>query len=135
LDKEMAGIVFDSLKAMRGSQVFGLDDSVIVTMDSEGQAGVRTEEPMRSGLANKLAGLFIRSPDSLTDVDKVGLDKSYVATVVSALRSHGSALLFFLGSESLSDVGELLKALARFHGTVHQTTLPSCNEARLWGML
>jgi uncharacterized membrane protein len=131
-DGKMAETVYGSLRVMRKNQVMGLDESVILTRDGHGQAQVLPGSPGGAGLADLLAQLVFASTERAVLVRAgVNLDEQFVASVVSALRDCGSALLFFVQSESLSDTGELINALALFRGIIHQTTLSSQDEAVL----
>jgi uncharacterized membrane protein len=128
-EDEMAYTVYSSLQAMRKSQVLGLGDSVAMTRDGAGQ--VRLDHGLQAspGLAGLLADLLLHSPDNV--MPEVYLDELFVQSVVSELRDRGSALLFFVDRDSLSDTRELLNALALFPGTIHQTTLSRRSEALL----
>jgi uncharacterized membrane protein len=132
---KMAQTVHNSLQAMRKSAILGLDDSVIMTRDGAGQFRLHPGSQSSPGLAVRLADLILPSPKGVVPgVDGVKLDGGFVRAVVSALRNNSSALLIFLGSDSLSDRVELLNALALFRGTIHQTTLAPPGEALLRGM-
>ncbi len=133
---EMAQTVHDSLQAMRKSQVLGLDDTAIVTKDGAGQVRLRPEPGASTGLAGLLGDLIFRSPSRGVPAGvRENVDDEFLRLVGAALRNSGSALLFFLHPDSLSDRVELLNALAMFRGAIHQTTLPPQSEARLRGML
>jgi uncharacterized membrane protein len=133
---EMAQTVYSSLQAMRKSQVLGLVDSVIMTKDSAGQVRISPGSQAGAGLAGLLAELIFLFPERVAPTaDWVQLDDEFMGPVVTALRNDGSALLFFVDSDSLSDTVELLNALALFRGAIHQTTLLPPEEALLRGML
>jgi uncharacterized membrane protein len=133
---EMAQTVYDSLKAMRKSQVLGLEDTAIVTKDGAGQVRLHPGPQAGIGLAGLLADLVLYSPErAMPGGPGVKLDDGFVGTVGSALRNNASALLFFLHPDGPGDMGELLDALALFRGTIHQTTLSPQSEAALREML
>jgi uncharacterized membrane protein len=132
---EMAYTVYNSLQAMRKSPVLGLEDTAIVTKDDAGNVRLRPEPRAGADLAPLLGDLIFRSservvPDGLSP----HMDDEFSRTVGIALHNGGSALLFFLHPESLSDRGELLRALRLFRGRIHQTTLPPQMEAWLCGV-
>jgi uncharacterized membrane protein len=132
---EMAYTVFNSLKAMRKSQVLGLEDTAIVTKDVGGHPRLRPEPGAIAGLAALLGDLIFRSSEGVVpDGVSPHMDDEFLKTMGAALHNGGSALLFFLHPESLSDRGELLSALRPFRGRIHQTTLPPQTEAWLRGM-
>jgi uncharacterized membrane protein len=58
------------------------------------------------------------------DKVKEYVDDEFLRTVGTALQSSGSAILFFLHPDNLSDRGELLGVLSLFRGRIFQTTLP-----------
>ena len=132
---EMAQTVYNSLEAMRKSQVLGLGDTAIATKDTAGHVRLRPEPGASAGLAALLGDLLFRTPERVAP-DGVGahVDDEFSRTVGVALHNGGSALLFFLQPDSLSDSGELLNALRLFRGRIHQTTLPPHSEARLRGL-
>jgi hypothetical protein len=83
-----------------------------------------------------LAEMILRPPEGVVPgPDGAKLDDEFVGAVVTALRHHRSALLFFIDSDGLSDTCELLEALALFRGTIHQTTLAPQSESLLRGRL
>lgn len=133
---EMAQTVFDSLQAMTKSQVLGLDDAALVTKDGAAQARLRPEPANSTGLAALLGALLLRSPlEVVPNEVKEYVDDDFLRTVGVALQNSGSALLFFLHPDSLSDSGELLGALALFRGRIFQTTLLPQIEGWLRGTL
>jgi uncharacterized membrane protein len=133
---EMAQIIYDSLQAMRKSQVLGLDDTAIVTKDGAGRVRLRPEPEASTGLAGLLGALLFRSPQrDVPDGVQENVDDEFLRTVGAALHNSSSALLFYLHPDSLSDGGELLNALALFRGRIHQTTISPLSEVRLRGML
>jgi uncharacterized membrane protein len=135
-DGEMAQVVYSSLQAMRKSRVLGLDDSVILTKDGAVRAQVHPGSPTRTGLAELLAEIVFPCSGRVVPAEAgARLDDQFVEPVASALCDNGSALLFFVESDSLSDTRELLDALALFRGTIHQTTLSPQDEAVLRRML
>ena len=133
---EMAQTVYDSLEAMTKSRVLGLDDAALVTRDSAAQARLRPEPTASTGLAALLGALLLRFPLEVVPVEvKKHVDDEFLRTVGAALQNSGSALLFFLHPDSLSDSGELLSALALFRGRIYQTTLLPRIEEWLRGTL
>lgn len=133
---EMARSVYRSLQAMRKRQILGLRDSVVITKDGAGPVRHEPASQGSTGLAGLLADLIFHIPGRVVpEAAKVKLDDEFVRTVRLALRNNGSALLFFVHPDSLSDTCELLNALALFRGTIHQTTLSPQGEALLRGML
>jgi uncharacterized membrane protein len=134
-DSEMAQTVYRSLQVMRKSRVLGLGHSVIMTKDGAGQVRQAPGSQASTGVAGLLADLIFRFPVGVVpEAATARLDDEFLGTVRSALRSNGSALLFFVHPDSLSDTGELLNALALFRGTIHQTTVSPQDEALLRGM-
>jgi uncharacterized membrane protein len=132
---EMAESIFNSIGAMRESQILGLDDAAIVTNDGDGRFKLRIAPQAKSGLAGLLAHLLC-SPDRIPPGGlSAKMDDEFVAAVQSAMRKSGSALLFNVHPDSLSDTYELLDALALFRGTIHQTTLSPQSRALLREML
>jgi uncharacterized membrane protein len=135
-DGGMAKTVYGALQAMNKGPILGLVDSVMVTKGGAGQVRLHPEAQAGTGLAGLLGDLIFRSSErTVPAVTEEKLDSSFVGTVRSALRNNGSAVLFFLHPDSLSDRGELLNALSLFRGTIHQTTLSSRSEAILQSML
>jgi uncharacterized membrane protein len=133
---QTAQTVYSSLQAMRKSKVLGLGDSVIITKDGAGQVRLHPASAADAGVAGLLAALLFPSSErAVPAVDGVVLDDGFVGTVVSALRNNGSALMLFLGPDSLGDPVELLQALALFRGRIHQTTLCPQSAALLREML
>ena len=115
--------------------MLGLGDSAIVTKGIDGQIrrphGLRTATGKASSLADSIFG----SEQNATPTDDgIELDSDFVEMVVSELGRGGSALLFFLDVDSLSDLCELLDALAPFSGTLHQTTVPPPRENMAQGV-
>ena len=134
-DSEMAQTVYRSLQVMRKSRVLGLGHSVIMTKDGAGQVRQAPGSQASTGVAGLLADLIFRFSEGVVpEAATAGLDDDFLATVRSALRNNGSALLFFVHPDSLTDTGELLNALALFRGTIHQTTVSPQDEALLRGM-
>jgi uncharacterized membrane protein len=134
-DDDMAHTVYKSLEAMRKSQVLGLEDTAIVTKEDSGQVKLRPEPGASAGLAALLGNLIFRSSERVvSDGVSPHVDDEFSRTVGVSLHNGGSALLFYLHPDSLSDRVELLAALAMFRGAIHQTTLPPQREARLRGM-
>lgn len=134
-DGEMAQTVHSSLQTMRKSQVFGLGDSVILSKDGDGQTRLHPGSSASASLAGPLAQrVFCMERVGLDGVD-FQLDERFLEPVLLALCESSSAILFFVGSDSLSDAGELLSVLALFRGTIHQTTLSPKDEASLRRML
>ena len=135
-DGQMAQTVHSSLNIMRRNQVLGLEESVILTRDGASQARVHQGTTDNSSLAALLAQLVFTTPEKAQpEAAKVKLDLQFVGSVASALCYNGSALLFFVASDSLTDVGQLLDVLTLFRGTLHQTTLSPGDEALLRRML
>jgi uncharacterized membrane protein len=133
---QMAQTVYDSLQAMRKSRVLGLGDCAIVAKDDAGLVSLHAGPQVSTELAGLIAELIFRSPERSLPEGAMGkLDDEFVGTVGSALHNNGSALLFFVHFDSLSDTCELLNALELFRGTIHQTTLSPQSEAMLRGML
>jgi uncharacterized membrane protein len=121
---EMAQTVYDSLEAMTKSHVLGLEDAAIVDKEGSGKIRLRPESEASAGLAALLGDLLLRlllksAPDGIEEY----VDDEFLRTVGAALHDSGSALLFFLHPDSLSDTDELLSALALFRGRIYQTTL------------
>jgi uncharacterized membrane protein len=117
---------------MRNRLVLGLEDTTIVTKDAAGASKLRPNPVSSKGLSGLLAALIFRSEARDYPVEAwESLDAEFVTTVGTALQNGGSALLFFLHPESLSDSSKLFDALALFRGRIHQTTLPPQTEARL----
>ena len=135
-DGQMAQTVYSSLQIMRKNQVLGLDESVILTKNGAGRAQAHPGSPISTGLAELLAQIVFPSTETILPVGAMGrLDDQFVEPVVSALCDNGSAILFFVASDSLTDTGELLDVLTLFRGTIHQTTLSPQDVASLRRML
>jgi hypothetical protein len=121
---------------MRKSRVLGLDDSVILTKDGGGAAQAHSVAPTRTGLAELIAQIVFPCSERVVPAEaRARLDDQFMEPVADALCENGSALLFFVQSDSLTDAGELLDALALYRGTIHQTTLSPQDEAVLRRML
>jgi uncharacterized membrane protein len=127
---EMAQKVYESLEAMTKSHVLGLDDAAIVDKDGAGRIRLRPEPEDSTGLAALLGDLLLRFPlEGAPDGAREYVDDEFLRMVGAVLQTSGSALLFFLHPDSLSDSGALLSALALFRGRIYQTTpLPQIED-------
>jgi uncharacterized membrane protein len=132
--------VYDALRAMRRSPLFGLENTLIVTRDRAGKLKLRHDwELPEAGrgrdhdLLSNLAGLiFTSSPDrAVGTLGKAGLEQRLLEQVARSVGSDASALFFLVPPGGVSDADVLLGALRLFKGRVHRTTLPPAAEAAL----
>jgi uncharacterized membrane protein len=123
-----------ALEIMRGKQIFGLENTALVTRDRAGQTAVH----QRWGLpayprspTRRLPVLFadaIFGPAPEQGAQKLagaGLDEIFLKEVATALDPDGSALLIYIPPDSIVDTRRLLDALALFHGKLHHTGIPA----------
>jgi uncharacterized membrane protein len=129
-----AGRVRDALKGLPRSRLLGLDNVAVVTKDSAGRVSLPLRQEARATQGDavlcSIVDLVFGSPIEVTTraLVKAGLDERFAEEVVRKMREDCSALLFLVRYDSLSDTGELLKALVPFKGVMHQTTLSPGTE-------
>jgi len=141
--EEEAQSIYDALRRMRKGPLLGLEDAVMVTVDSTGSAILHQKRKLppdpratHGDLLSLTAGLMYGDPPEamLRTLAEEGLDESFLEKVKRTMGTDSSALLFLVAYHSLSDTGELLNALALFKGKIHQTTLSSEVIAALLSM-
>lgn len=123
-----------ALEIMRGRQLFGLENTALVTRDRAGQAAVHQRWGLPAYPRNprrRLPVLFadaIFGPAPEQEAQRLadaGLDEMLLKEVATALDPDGSALLIYIPADSIVDTRRLLDALALFSGTLHHTRIPA----------
>jgi uncharacterized membrane protein len=123
-----------ALEIMRGRQLFGLENTALVTRDRTGQAAVHQRWGLPAYPRNprrRLPALFAdaifgpardQGARRLTDA---GLDEIFLKEVATALDPDGSALLIYIPPDSIVDTRRLLDALALFNGKLYHMHIPA----------
>jgi uncharacterized membrane protein len=126
--------VRQALEIMRGRQLFGLENTALVTRDRAGQATIHQRWGLpayprspRRRLPVLFAGaIFGDVPEEgIRKLVDAGLDEIFLKEVAIALDPDGSALLIYIPPDSIVDTRRLLDALALFHGKLHHTRIPA----------
>ena len=123
-----------ALEIMRGKQLFGLENTALVTRDRTGQAAVHQRWGLPAYPRNPRRRLPVLFADAIfggipevgmkKQVD-AGLDEMFLKEVATALDPDGSALLIYIPPDSIVDTRRLLDALALFDGNLHHTSIPA----------
>ena len=130
----------EALKLMRGSQFWGLVNTVILSMDSSGKVLIHHQRELPahqrrpgSQLPDVLADeIFGASPqEGLRRLVEAGLSETFLKEITSELNPNSSALLIYIRPESLVNPQQVLDVLRQFRGTVHHTTVPAEVETAL----
>ena len=123
-----------ALEIMRGKQLFGLENTALVTRDRAGQAAVHQRWGLPAYPRNPRRRLPVLFADAIFgDVPEegirkladAGLGEMFLKEVATALDPDGSALLVYIPADSIVDTRRLLDALALFSGILHHTRIPS----------
>jgi uncharacterized membrane protein len=132
--EEDAFKALSGLETMRDSQLFGLENVVLVSRDSAGRAVVHQRweppAPTSSRLPSLVAdAVFGNSPqDGIHKLADAGLDEFFLKEVSEALNPDSSALFIYVSQDSLADTHRLLQTLALLKGEVYHTTFSEAVE-------
>jgi len=132
--------VINSLRGMRKSKIFGLDQASIVTKDSSGKVWLHQKYEIslrKQGNADPILRFFAEiifnsfPTEVVQNLVDVGLDETFIHGIAQMMRKNSSALLFYIGHDDIEDRDELLKALSLFWGDIHQTTISDQVESAI----
>ncbi len=123
-----------ALQIMRGRQLFGLENTALVTRDRAGRAAVHQRWDLPAdprGPGRRLLVLFadaifgVAPEEGAQKLAGAGLDEVLLKEVATALDPDGSALLIYIPPDSIVDTRRLLEALALFDARLHHTSIPA----------
>jgi uncharacterized membrane protein len=138
--EEEASSVYEAIQRMRGSQLLGLENAVVVTKDGRGRLAVYQKrelsptgvDPGDDLVKPAVALLFGDPPEEMVQaLAEMGFDDRFRGQVFQALGENSSALLFLITRDGNIDRSQLLGILTLFKGRVFETTLPQEVEAVL----
>jgi uncharacterized membrane protein len=128
--EEDAFKALSGLETMRDSQLFGLENVVLVSRDSNGGAVVHQRWKPPDQPSSQFPRLLADAVLSRSSEERVkwladaGLDEFFLKEVSEAMNPDSSALLIYIPQDSLTDTHRLLKTLALLEGEVYHTTFP-----------
>jgi uncharacterized membrane protein len=131
--EEGASKTRQALEMMRGSQFWGLVNTVIVTRDSSGtvfahqQREIPADEYSPSLLLPEVLidEILGANPEAgLRRLVGAGLSESFLKEITSALVPNSSAILIYIRHGSMVNPQQVLDALKQFAGTAYHTTVP-----------
>ena len=132
--------VWNALFAMRRSKLLGLENAIIVIKERTGEIRLRQEQNLSAAtgdsgsvLMSNLAALIFGTPpeEVVRTVVRCGFDPRFLEEVARAMKDDCSAILFFVSSDTVADVDEMVSALALFRGKLHRTVLLPAVEGLL----
>jgi uncharacterized membrane protein len=133
-DDEVAALrAKQALGQMRTSPFLGILNALVVTRDKAGKLVVHEQWELPSHLPDAsrqvprlLVEAFFGKPpeDGVQELVSVGLDETFVGSVVSALGPRRSMILSYISQGSLVDTQQVLDAFSQLRGTLYHTTVP-----------